>query len=425
MSKKVLIITYYWPPAGGPGVQRWLKFVKYLPENGFAPVVYCPENPNYPIIDSNITEPLHENVTVLKRPILEPYKLAGIFSKKGTNRISSGIITDSKKQSIIERLLLYVRGNFFIPDARKYWVKPSVKFLESYIKDHKIETVVTTGPPHSMHLIGLELKKRCDIKWLTDFRDPWTTIGYHSKLKLTKQSIQKHKALEQDVLRSTDQVIVTSQNTKKAFQQLTSKPIAVITNGYDTQTVSNSKRKSNYTIAHIGSLLSGRNPENLWKAIMWLLDENPELKSNFNLDFYGVVSDSVLESIYASGLEPYVCLKGYVDHDKAVLAQKESHLLLLIEIDSEETKVIIPGKLFEYMISNTPILAVGPQDSDVENIVISTNTGRYCDYEALEAMKLTLEYNYQQYKLGVIKTAPIGLNKFSRSALTKELTKYL
>lgn len=425
MSKKVLIITYYWPPAGGPGVQRWLKFVKYLPKHGVSPVVYCPENPNYPIVDHDIKEILPDNVTVIKQPIFEPYKLAGLFSKKGAKRISSGIIPDRKKQSLMEKILLYIRGNFFIPDARKFWVKPSVKFLESYIKEHKIETVISTGPPHSMHLIGRELKKRCDIKWITDFRDPWTTIGYHAKLKLTKGSIRKHLKLESAVLNETDQIIVTSENTKNAFLEMTSQPIAVITNGYDINDINASQRKSKFTIAHIGSLLSGRNPENLWNAMVWLIHKYPELKSNFNLNLYGVVSDGVLDKINESGLKSFVHLKGYVKHEEAVLAQKESHLLLLIEIDSEETKVIIPGKLFEYMVSNTPILAVGPSDSDVEEIVINTNTGKYCCYKDLEMMKSILEDNYKRFLSGNVNTSPIGLNKYSRSALTKELTKYL
>ena len=199
--KKVLIITYYWPPAGGPGVQRWLKFVKYLPEFGIEPIVYCPENPNYPIMDTSMVSEVSSTLEVIQAPINEPYKLAQLLSRSKTSDLSKGIITGQKKQTITEKLLLFVRGNFFIPDARVSWVKPSVSFLSDYIKTHKIDTIITTGPPHSLHLIGLKLKQLYSLQWIADFRDPWTQIGYHKKLKLTALSKRKHDQLESSVLR--------------------------------------------------------------------------------------------------------------------------------------------------------------------------------------------------------------------------------
>ena len=193
---KVLIITYYWPPSGGPGVQRWLKFVKYLREFDIEPVVYIPENPTYPIVDDSMQSEIPKDIVILKQPIFEPYAFAQVFSKKETKTISKGIIAENNKQSFLQKKLLYIRGNFFIPDARKFWVKPSVKFLKKYIKEEGINTIITTGPPHSVHLIGMGLKEQLGVKWYADFRDPWTTIGYHDKLRLTQQSIQKHKVLE-------------------------------------------------------------------------------------------------------------------------------------------------------------------------------------------------------------------------------------
>ena len=173
--KRALIITYYWPPAGGPGVQRWLNFVKYLGEFDVEPVVYAPQNPHYPILDEDLLQQIPTGVEVIKQPVKEPYRLAGMFSKKKTRRISSGIISE-KSPGIIEKLMLYIRGNYFIPDARVGWVKPSVKFLKDYLKEHSFDTIITTGPPHSLHLIGLQLKEISGIRWIADFRDPWTTI---------------------------------------------------------------------------------------------------------------------------------------------------------------------------------------------------------------------------------------------------------
>ena len=230
--KKILIITYYWPPAGGPGVQRWLKFVKYLPDFGIQPIVYVPENPSYPIIDENLISEVSEKAIIIRQPIFEPYAFAAFFSKNKTKKISSGIIPNSKKQSFLDKMLLWIRGNVFIPDARVLWVKPSVSFLEKYIQENNIETIITSGPPHSLHLIGLELKQKCTINWLADFRDPWTTIGYHKALKLSSFAAKKHKKLEHKVLNSADVIIVTSETTKTEFQAITAKPIQVILRFY-------------------------------------------------------------------------------------------------------------------------------------------------------------------------------------------------
>ncbi|MDB4293560.1 glycosyl transferase family 1, partial [Maribacter sp.] len=225
--KKTLVITYYWPPAGGPGVQRWLKFVTYLRDFDVEPIVYIPENPHYPIQDTSLLKEIPEGITILKHPIKEPYGIAGMLFSKKTKRISSGII-QTKNQSVLEKAMLWIRGNFFIPDARKNWIKPSIAYLSDIIDTEKIDTIITTGPPHSVHLIGHGLKQKFKLTWLADFRDPWTSIGYHKKLKLTKASEQKHKDLEKMVLNTADKLIVTSETTKKEFQEITDQPISVI-----------------------------------------------------------------------------------------------------------------------------------------------------------------------------------------------------
>jgi glycosyltransferase involved in cell wall biosynthesis len=424
-KKKVLIITYYWPPAGGPGVQRWLKFVKYLPVFNIEPVVYIPENPNYPIVDESLNSEVSKDVTIIKHPIKEPYKLAGLFSKKSSKTISKGIISEEKKQSLIEKVLLYVRGNYFIPDARKSWVKPSVEFLSEYIKKHQIQTIITTGPPHSLHLIGLQLKERLGVKWVADFRDPWTTIGYHKQLRLTNASKAKHKALEKQVLITADQIIVTSFTTKKEFQQLTKQPIEVITNGYDKESVDKFEMDSKFTMSHIGSLLSKRNPEVLWKVLSEFISENDQFSKDFQLNFIGFISDSVLHSLKTSNLSSYVNNVGYVSHKEAITYQKKSQIVLLIEINSEETKCIIPGKLFEYMASNRPIIALGPKGSDVEKIITETNTGNYFNYEDYDSLKRIILEHYKAYQNNTLQVHPIGLQKYSRKSLTEALSKLL
>jgi glycosyltransferase involved in cell wall biosynthesis len=425
MKKQVLIITYYWPPAGGPGVQRWLKFVKYLPDFGIEPIVYCPVNPSYPIVDKSLLAEVSADIKIIKQPISEPYRFANLLSKKDAKQISSGVIPNTKKQSVVQRLLLYVRGNFFIPDARKNWVKPSVEFLSDYIKDNNIETVVTTGPPHSLHLIGLQLKEQLGVKWLADFRDPWTTIGYHKALKLSKSSAEKHKVLEALVLQSANQIIVTSENTKKEFLAKTKQPITVITNGYDAHKIERPKKDEKFTLAHIGSLLSERNPKQLWDALSELIVENEDFRSTFQLKLIGVVSEDVLKTLKDFKIETYIHNIGYVTHQEAIKAQMESRGLLMVEIDSADTKVIIPGKLYEYMASGTPIIAVGPKDSDVETILKSTNTGHYFYYTDKKDMKSQILLYFEAYKANTLAVNAIGLEQYSRKSLSQKLSEVL
>ena len=423
--EKVLIITYYWPPAGGPGVQRWLKFVKYFRDFGIEPVVYVPENPHYPLIDESLKAEIPRNLEIIRKPIFEPYSLASIFSKKDTNKISSGLIPDESKQGLLQKAMLYIRGNYFVPDARKFWIKPSVEFLLEYLEDHRIKTIITTGPPHSLHLIGLGLKEELDIRWIADFRDPWTSIGYHDQLKLTEKTKEIHKDLEKRVLHHADQIITTSFTTKREFKEITTTPITVITNGYDVLKIDKPALDENFSLSHIGSLLAGRNPQHLWEALAELVSEDESFAANFKLKLTGAVGEGVLNSIKRAGLEANLELNGYVSHKEAVRLQHSSQMLLLIEIDSEETRGIIPGKLFEYMVTQRPILAVGPENADIQKIITETNSGKFFRYSEKQEIKDYVLSSYRTYKEGKLITFPIGLQKYSRKALTGELAKLL
>ncbi|MDC0462822.1 glycosyl transferase family 1 [Flavobacteriaceae bacterium] len=423
--KKVLIITYYWPPAGGPGVQRWLKFVKYLPEFGIEPIVYCPENPKYPIMDTSMVSEVSSALEVIQAPINEPYKLAQLLSRSKTSDLSKGIITGQKKQTITEKLLLFVRGNFFIPDARVSWVKPSFSFLSDYIKIHKVDTIITTGPPHSLHLIGLKLKQSHSLKWITDFRDPWTHIGYHKKLKLTRLSKRKHKQLEASVLMNSDQIIVTSQQTKLILSKRTKSPVIVITNGYDFEINKSCKLDTKFTLSHVGNLQDGRNPEFLWKTLHDLVQNSIDFSKHFRLNLIGYISEAVLNSIRIYGLEAYTNYSGYVSHSEALEYQSRTQLLLLIEENSKETKYIIPGKLFEYIASRRPIIAIGPDGSDIENIVTKSASGNYFRYEESELLSSVILGYFERYKRNDLYVEPKEIEKYNRRNLTFELSKLL
>lgn len=424
--KKVLLITYYWPPAGGPGVQRWLRFVTYLREFGVDPVLLIPENPEYPLQDPSLIEEVPADIRIYRLKISEPLQWGGRFLRKDVKRISSGIISE-RKPSLVERLLIWIRGNFFIPDARVLWVRPAVAYLKKVLRAENIDTVITTGPPHSMHLIGLQLKKDCGIRWIADFRDPWTSIGYHKKLKLGTLAANKHKALEKEVLMSADKVLVTSRTTGKEFEALTGRPVIVITNGYEEKDYRTSAAvpDSHFTISHIGSLLAGRNPEALWQALGTLAQENQEFRKAFRLQLAGVISPEVLESIKDHGLEPFLEQLEYMPHSGVVNLQRQSQVLLLIEINSEETRGILPGKLFEYLAAKRPVLAIGPEGWEAGDIISETGAGVVYGYDSGEAILHLLRDWFERYEKGSLHVEPAGIEKYSRRELTRKLAKEL
>ncbi|RZJ88987.1 MAG: glycosyl transferase family 1, partial [Chryseobacterium sp.] len=297
--------------------------------------------------------------------------------------------------------------------------------LKNYIQANNIEIVITTGPPHSLHLIVMRLKNELNIKWIADFRDPWTTIGYHKALKLSASAEKKHKDLEREVLSTADTVLVTSPTTKKEFELITRQPIEVITNGFDVEKNVSQPLDEKFTIAHIGSFLSERNPKILWEVLSELTTGNADFKQYFELKLIGAVSREVLDAISQHGLGSFVNNLGYVSHDEAISQQRKSQVLLLVEIDSEETKCIIPGKLFEYMASERPIIAIGPEDADMGSIVKSSNTGVFVTYLEKERLKRAILDYFGQYRTGTLKAQAIGLQQYSRKSLTGQLAKLL
>jgi hypothetical protein len=294
--------------------------------------------------------------------------------------------------------------------------------LKKYIQENNIDTIVTSGPPHSLHLIGLKLKEELGVKWFADFRDPWTTIGYHKALKLSSYAYKKHKFLESKVLNTADSIIVTSKTTKLEFQALTQKPIEVITNGYDIENVAKQTLDEKFTMAHIGSFLSDRNPKVLWEVLQELVTENNAFSANFQLKLIGKISQEIFESLSNYQLEAYCNNLGYLSHTEAIAHQRKSQVLLLIEIDSEDTKSIIPGKLFEYMVSERPIVAIGPKDSDFAEIITSTNTGVFFTYSEKVRLKKTILSYFELFLEKKLHVHPVGLQHYSRKSLTEKLS---
>ncbi|CAM1353283.1 glycosyltransferase family 4 protein [Tenacibaculum insulae] len=416
---KVLIITYYWVPAGGSGVQRWLKFVKYLQDFNIEPVVYTVEDANYPIIDTSLKSDVPEGIEVLKKTIWEPNDLLSIFKKKET-KTSAGFLNPNP--TFFGKILQYVRANYFIPDARKYWVKPSVKYLGKYLSDNKIDAIITTGPPHSLHLIGLHLKKKTNIKWIADFRDPWTDIDYFHQLPLTKKAIKKHHQLEKEVLKNADASLVVGK-TMKANYKAFSKNIHVVTNGYDA--TENEKHQPNldtkFSITHIGLMNADRNPKVLWKALAELSEENETFKNDLEIKLIGKLSDDVEADLAKYQFKNLVKIN-YVPHKEVQKYQRNSQVLLLAVNKVPSAKGIITGKIFEYLQAKRPILAIGPEDGDLAEILEKTNSGIVVDFDDKEAIKSTILSLYKSYKENALQVSSKNIKQYHRKELTKQLS---
>jgi len=376
--KKVLIITYYWPPAGGSGVQRWLKFTKYLPKYNWQPIIYTPENPYFEVKDQALLNDIPAEAEIWKTPIWEPYALKDKLFGKGGKTQSAGVI--SNKKSLKNKVLNWVRGNVFIPDPKVYWVKPSVNTLLKKIKEEGIEHIITTGPPHSMHLIGLGLKKAMpNLKWIADFRDPWSELDLLDEFHLSNNSMKKHKDLEREVLQTADVTLTVSETWVEDLKRLGAARVELITNGYDAADFElKPKTNDKFIIGHYGLLNHLRNPKNLWKALADLCEENAEFNAKLEIHLSGNIDCEVLAEIKAyPQLKEKVKQLGYLSHAQVLQQYNEADLLLLLLFNSRSGVGNYPGKIFEYFAAQKPIIAFGPDGSDVENLLFDYHRGLY------------------------------------------------
>lgn len=403
--KRVLIITYYWPPSGGSGVQRWLKMSKYLPENGWQPVVYTPENPESPVEDLTLESDVCAEAEVVKTHIFEPYSFYKKFvGVKKDEKVKMGLVNEGEhKSSWKERLTLWIRGNLFIPDARRWWVKPSVRFLKKYLKEHPVDAIITTGPPHSMHLIGMKLHDALDIPWMADFRDPWTEIDYYQDLHLTRHADRKHHRLEGQVLSKADRVIAIGWDMAESFKRLGAQRVEVVTNGYDWDTdtsIQHADLSEKFTLSHIGLLGPTRNIPTFWRAISELAERHPDFRQHLDIQLIGQVDISALRLIETLGLKDVVTHLPHIPHDEVMQKQCASRALLLFINNTPNAKGILTGKLFEYLSSGRPVLCIGPEDGDAAHIISEAKAGATVGFDDKDKMEAAIMQLFDDYRNG-------------------------
>jgi len=425
--KKILIITYYWPPSGGAGVQRWLKFSKYLPEFGYQPIVLTVDDrmASYAQLDHSLLQEIAPDIQVHKTKTFEPYNLYRKLS--GKKEIPYGGFSNQKKVTFFERFSRLIRGNLFLPDPRRGWNRYALKKALELIKGEGIEVVVTSGPPHSTHLIGKSIKEKTGTRWIADFRDPWTDIYYYKELYHTKLATWFDKRMEKKVLANADKIITVSEDVGRVLLQKipgSTGKMAVIPNGYDETDFENATPQPTefFTITYTGTIAMNYRIEQFIEAIARLPEE---VKSELRIRFVGNVPDEILALFKQRDLGSLVEVLGYIPHERAVAQMVNASMLLLAIPDSPDNKGIVTGKFFEYLAARRPILAVGPRGGDVDKMVRACRAGELFEYGESDNMRRFILEIFGKVKDGSFHSQTTGAEKFTRRNLTKQLTESL
>jgi glycosyltransferase involved in cell wall biosynthesis len=429
--KKVLIISYYWPPSGGSGVQRWLKFVKYFREFGIEPIVLTidPAFATFPNHDYSLLEEIPEGIEIHTTQASSPFELYKKVRKKDAPQAG---FSGEKKTGLVDKAMRFIRGNFFIPDARIGWNKFALEKAKELIQLHNIDSIVTTSPPHSTQLIGLELKRMFNLHWLADLRDPWTEIYYNQELFRTSFAKKKDYKLEQLCLKNADKIVVVSEDIKRHFsanrKEILEK-IHVIPNGFDETDFTNNLgqknvtpnsnsgnnlgyNSSNKTISYVGNLGEQYPVEGFFKAFSEIVKKD----SDWKLHFVGNCHNGVKTLVEKLNLSNSVVFVPYVNHSEAIDFMIKARILLLIIPEIENNKGILTGKLFEYLATGNPILNIGPKDGDAATILNENE------------VSITLNPNEKQEIVDfILNSSPtntpsnLSEHKFSRRNLTKKM----
>ncbi len=401
MPKKVLIISYYWPPSGGIGVLRCLKIAKYLRQFGWEPIVYTAKDAHYPGHEDGNFKDIPAGMMVLKQPIIEPYSIYKWFTGKApAANVNNDLVAATDAGSLKHKISVIIRSNFFIPDARALWIKPSVRFLVQWLRKNPVDAIFSDGPPHTNTMIACRVKQATGLPWVADFQDPWTQVDYYQRLILTPWADQKHRRLEQEALRTADRTVIVSETWRRDLASIGGKKISVVPWGFDEDDFRglNFAPDWKFTLTHPGLIGDDRNPEQLFAAMAELASQVPGFKDLFCLQLIGQIDQSIRSSIAHFRVEPMVRIAKQVKRADALKALCNSQVLLLLLNKADNAQGRIPGKLFEYLAARRPVICLGPPGSDVDNILRQTGAGdavAHSDLEGIKARLLTYFRSYQ------------------------------
>ncbi len=408
-TKSVLVLTYYWPPAGGPGVQRVLKFCKYLPHFGWRPVVLTVKDGEYPALDPSLEKDTAPDLVVHRTPSLEPFALYRLLT--GKRRIETFVLTEDSHGTPAQRLAAFVRGNLFIPDGRIGWKPFAVRRGMKIIEKERIDVIFSTAPPMSTHLIARSLARRSGLPWAADFRDPWTDVFYYHTLKRLAPAVRLDRRLEKTVISKADAVVTVSPTIKNLLQKKAENDYYVIPNGFDPEDFKDVEPlpdDGKLHLVHAGHLAINQNPRPLWRAFYKLAQETGRL----SIDFYGSIHSDIRNELKEIGLLPNCTFFGYRPHEEVVGAMKRAAVLFFIVPETSYAAGIPTSKLFDYMGAGRPILGYGPQNGDAAFFLNQSGAGMMADESDVEE---TLR------RVLVLRPAGDRVDAFSRLHRTAEL----
>ncbi|MBL4755586.1 MAG: glycosyltransferase, partial [Flavobacteriales bacterium] len=402
------------------------KFCKYLPEFGWDPVVLTVEAGSYSSKDTSLDEDVIAGLPIYKTKTFEPFTIYNKLRGSKGNAVPVSLMGIKEDKRLIQRLSLYIRANFFIPDARKGWKPHAIREVKKIMREHDISAMITTGPPQSTHLIGLELKKAFRLPWVVDFRDPWTTVYYNKFFPRTAATERKDKSMEDAVLSQADAVIAVSAGLAAEFKDR-AKNLEVIYNGFDDSDIPQISPEvtKSFALEYIGNLKPNQNPNQLWIALKELIAEVPGFKEAFKLNLTGNIDKYLAEDLtHKYGLSSILNIISYVSHKEAVERMVRASLLLFIVPEADNNQLIITGKLFEYIASQTPVLAIGPVDGDAAKLLKEAGRDLMIDYDSKDEIKRQILGQFNRWvEWGKIsgKHKSTDLIQFSRKHLSEKL----
>ncbi|MFZ1292137.1 MAG: glycosyltransferase family 4 protein [Melioribacteraceae bacterium] len=421
--KKVLIITYYWPPAGGAGVQRVLKFAKYLPQFGWTPIILTVENPDCPVIDETLLKDIHAECKVYTTKAIEPFEIYKKLTGKDKNyKIPSDVITKSSNLSLTEKISKWIRINLFIPDAKIGWKYFAVKEGMKIIRKEKVDLIFSTSPPHTVQLIAKKLAKFTKLKWVADFRDPWMEIVHYQNLNRNFFTKLIDQNLEKNVLQNADSIITISDDIVDLFKsKIGKKKYFVIPNGYDETDFLKSENTKNkiFTIAYTGVITKTRVPFVFLSVMKKFVNEDGI--SNIKFIIAGKTCAEFINEVRKLNLENYVEEKGFLPHHESTNILQNADVLFLIIDDVPNNKGFLTGKIFEYLGSKKPIYAVGPTNGNANEIIQNTNSGKMVDYSDEEGAYQLLKIMYNNWQNNSF-NYNFKVEEYSRKKLTEKLS---